>query len=207
MRIPLPLTPLRYLALLFWATTAFADAVCTLGPTGCPGFFAGTIGPLPAVEGVQQILPGGIFVTAGDVLLKEINDSPAPLPCTPADPSLCSDVLRFIDIGNGTAQFYILLSDNPGTEPPDTGIPFPIQAVNFTMDEVGGPFYTAGGATYFIMSDTAPGPDVPEPGTLGTVVSAAGIGILLLFRSTRITRRKGDRIHGRPCRTPGKSGH
>ena len=187
MKIPLPLTRLRYVALLLWSSAAFADAVCTFGPTACPGFFPGTIGPLPAVEGVQQILPGGIFVTAGDVLLRDFNDSLAPLPCTPADPSLCSDVLRFFDIGNGTAQFYMLLSDNPGTEPPDTGIPFPIQMVNFTMDEVGGPLYTAGGATYFIMSDTATGGDVPEPGTLGLVVSAA-IGFLLLIRSTPPTR-------------------
>ncbi len=120
----------------------------------------------------------GVFVTAGDVLLMDVG---GPL-CSPAAPTFCSDVLRFFDIGNGTAHFYLLFSDDPGTEPPDTGIPFPIQANNFTMDEVGGPLYTAGGASYLIMSDTTQGADVPEPSTLFFLLTALMVGVAIARR-------------------------
>jgi len=138
MKFSLPLARLSFLALMLWTPGVFADAICSAGPT-CPGFFPTTLGPLSAVEGVQGVLPVGVFVTAGDVLLMDVG---GPL-CSAAAPTFCSDVLRFFDIGNGTAQFYLLFSDDPGTEPPDTGIPLPIQANNFKMDEVGGPLYTA----------------------------------------------------------------
>ena len=101
-------------------------------------------------------------MVAGDVLL---GDAGVAGPCSPLLPSGCSDVLRFFNNGDGTSSAYLLLSDDPGTEPSDTGIPVTIQPVNFTMDEVGGPLYTAGGATYLIASDTVPNADTPEPAT------------------------------------------
>ncbi len=188
MKISLSLGRLPFLALMLWTPTAFADAVCTLGPS-CPGYSPTPLGPLPAVEGVQGVLPAGVFVTAGDVLLTDLSDTPNP--CSATAPAFCSDMLRFFDIGNGTAQFYFLYSDDPGTEPSDTGIPTSVQANNFTMDEVGGPLYTAGGASYLIMSDTTPGPDVPEPSTLLLMGSAVTIFLLLytVGHSRRFYRR------------------
>jgi hypothetical protein len=165
MKLSLSLGRLSFLALMLWTPAAFADAVCTAGPS-CPGYSPTPLGPLPAVEGIQGVLPSGVFVTAGDVLLTDLSEIVPPPPCSATAPTFCSDVLRFFDIGNGTAHFYLLFSDNPGTEPPDTGLPPSIQANNFTMDEVGGPLYTAGGASYLIMSDTTPSADVPEPSTL-----------------------------------------
>jgi hypothetical protein len=165
MKLSLSVGRLSFFALMLWGSAAFGDALCTLGPP-CPGYSPLPIGTLPAIEGVQGILPPGIFVTAGDVLLRDLGETSVPLPCSATQSSSCSDVLRFFDIGDGTAHFYLLYSDNPGTEPPDTGLPLPIQANNFTMDEVGGPLYTAGGVTYDILSDTTPGGDVPEPASV-----------------------------------------
>ena len=179
---PLRLLPL--IAFVFCTSTAFADAVCVAGPVACPGFLlsGGTLGPITAVEGVQGSLPGGVFVTAGDVLLVDTGGGGS---CTPAAPDACSDILRFFDIGNGTSTFFLLFSDNPGTEPPDVGIPVTIHPVNFTMDEVGGPFYTAGGATYLIASDTTPGTDTPEPGTIWPIGAAWAV----YWLSSRTRRR------------------
>jgi hypothetical protein len=146
--------------------TAFADAVCVTGSTGgpCPGFFEGfpfAVPFLPVPEGVQQmILPSGVFVTAGDVL---VFDDPAM--------TILGDVLRFPDIGGGLAHFVLLLSD-PG-DPADTGLPATFQPNTFSMVEnAGGPtLYTAGpgGQVYDILSDSEVVADVtstPEPSSL-----------------------------------------
>jgi len=143
----------------------FADAICTTGSTGgaCPGFFAGppfATPFLPVPEALTQfILPPGVFVVAGDVLVFD-------------DPgfTILGDVLRFPDIGGGIAHFVILLSDPP--DPEDTGLPASFQANTFSMVEnAGGPtLYTAGpgGQVYDILSDAERVPDasVPEPASL-----------------------------------------
>jgi hypothetical protein len=154
--------PILTLLLFVIPVTAFADALCLTGSTGgpCPGFFAGSpfaVPFLPVPESLSQmILPAGVFVTAGDVL---VFDDPAM--------TVLGDVLRFPDIGGGVAHFVILLSDVG--DPVDTGLPSSFQANTFSMIEnAGGPtLYTAGpgGQVYNILSDAEIVPDVPEPGT------------------------------------------
>ena len=153
--------PILTLLLFVIPVTVFADALCLTGSTGgpCPGFFAGSpfaVPFLPVPEGLSQmILPPGVFVTAGDVL---VFDNPAM--------TVLGDVLRFPDIGGGVAHFVILLSD--ANDPEDTGLPSSFQANTFSMIEnAGGPtLYTAGtaGQVYNIVSDAETVPDVPEPG-------------------------------------------
>jgi hypothetical protein len=186
MKNSLALLGLFVVAFLFLAPAALADAVCVAGPS-CPGFSPTPLGPISAVEGVQGVLPGGALVTAGDVLLQE--PGPPPITCTPSAPGSCSDILRFFDIGNGMATSFLLFSDDPGTEPSDFGIPVTVQANNFTLLEVGGVLYTAGNASYLILSDTASGADTPEPG--GVALMGAGIAALLLLK----VRKPGDRHH------------
>src|SRR5882672_8936230 len=66
---------LSFLLLSLCLAPAFADAICTTGSTGgsCPGFFAGppfATPFLPVPESLGQfILPPGVFVVAGDVLV------------------------------------------------------------------------------------------------------------------------------------------
>jgi hypothetical protein len=164
---------LPFLLLSLCLAPAFADAICTTGSTGgaCPGFFAGppfATPFLPVPEALNQfILPPGVFVVAGDVLVYD-------------DPgfTILGDVLRFPDIGGGIAHFVILLSDPP--DPEDTGLPISFQANTFSMTEnAGGPtLYTAGpgGQVYNILSDAESVPDarVPEPGTF-PIMGLAGL--------------------------------
>src|SRR5260370_10748324 len=122
---------------------AFADAMCVTGSTGgaCPGFFAGppfAVPFLPVPEGFPQvILPDGVFVTAGDVL---VFDDPGM--------TILGDVLRFPDIGGGIAHFVILMSD--ASDPVDTCLPSSFQANTFPMIETAPAptLYTAGPACH-----------------------------------------------------------
>ena len=125
---------------------------------------------LPVPESLaQSILPAGVFVAAGDVL---VYDDPAM--------TILGDILRFPDMGGGVAHFVILLSD-PG-DPEDTGLPSSFQPNTFSMTEnTGGPtLYTAmpSGQVYDILSDSEIVPDVAaEPATFSLVV-LAGLGWL-----------------------------
>jgi hypothetical protein len=179
------LLPILTLLLYLIPVIAFADAMCTTGSTGgpCPGFFAGSpfaVPFLPVPEGLSQmILPSGVFVTAGDVL---VFDDPGM--------TILGDVLRFPDIGGGIAHFVILLSDP--SDPVDTGLPGTFQPNTFSMIEnAGGPtLYTAGptGQVYNILSDAETVPDVPEPGTfllMGLAAICWAIRIAFLKRLPR----------------------
>jgi hypothetical protein len=180
--------PVRLAFLLFslCLTSAFADAICTTGSTGgsCPGFFAGppfATPFLPVPESLTQfILPAGVFVVAGDVLVFD-------------DPgfTILGDVLRFPDIGGGVAHFVILLSDPP--DPEDTGLPTSFQANTFSMlENAGGPtLYTAGpgGQVYNILSDAEVVQDVPEPGAFSLVGLAGFCWAVCLARSKQGTGR------------------
>ena len=159
------------LAATLYATTAIADAVCPFA--GCPGAPLPAAGALPAPLSVpegQNIFLGALVVPGDTVLLD-------------ADGSI-GDVLRFFAGG-----CVFLYSDNPGTEPIDTGIP-PLGANVFTMPEAAEtpPFvaakYVAGAPglqnTYFVLSDTSLVPDIPEPQPF--VLLGLGLAVLGLTR-------------------------
>jgi len=136
---------------------------------------------LPVPESLTQfILPAGVFVVAGDVLVFD-------------DPgfTILGDVLRFPDIGGGVAHFVILLSDPP--DPEDTGLPTSFQANTFSMlENAGGPtLYTAGpgGQVYNILSDAEVVQDVPEPGAFSLVGLAGFCWAVCLARSKQGTGR------------------
>lgn len=156
------------LAVALFPANAFADAMCLFAT--CPGapLSPGTVlpGPVSVFEGQQFVLAAP--VVPGDTVLFD-------------GPGLAfpGDVLRFFSGGP-----IFLFSDDPGTEPEDTGLPL-LGTNVFSMVE--GPsvptLYTAGppGAqnTYFIFSDVSIGPDVPEPRTavlvaLGVIAVALG---------------------------------
>jgi len=155
---------------------------------GCPGTVIGggpfAVPNLPVPESLaQSILPPGIFVVAGDVL---VYDDPAM--------TILGDILRFPDLGGGVAHFVILLSD-PG-DPADTGLPPPsgFQPNTFSMTEdAGGPtLYTAGpsGQVYDILSDSESVPDAPEPTTFALVAMAAMAYLMRLLPRIRTTRAR-----------------
>jgi hypothetical protein len=127
------------------------------------------------------MLPPGIFVVAGDVL---VYDDPAM--------TILGDILRFPDMGGGVAHFVILLSD-PG-DPIDTGLPPPsgFQPNTFSMTEdAGGPtLYTAepSAQVYDILSDSESVPDVPEPTTFFLVAMAAVAYLMRWLFRIRMTR-------------------
>src|SRR5260370_30484181 len=175
--------PVFTIALCLVPAAAFADAICVTGSTGgsCPGFFAGPPFAAPFLsvpEGFSQVVvPPGVFVVAGDVLLF---DNPAM--------TILGDVLRFTDIGGGVAHFVLLLSDP--SDPEDTGLPVSFQANTFSMVEnAGGPtLYTAGpgGQVYNILSDSEVVKDVPEPGTFSLLALA---GLCGAIRMALVNRR------------------
>jgi MYXO-CTERM domain-containing protein len=148
---------------------AFGDAICLLA--GCPGAPLSPSGILPTPvsvpEGQNFLLSAP--VVPGDAILFE-------------DPAFTdiSDILRFFAGGP-----IFLFSDDPGTEPSDTGIPIP-GTNTFSLFE--GPaepiVYTAGvpGAqnTYLIFSDVADRGDVPEPGVAG--MALLGLAAIALKR-------------------------
>jgi hypothetical protein len=91
-----------------------------------------------------------------------------------------SDILRFFLGGP-----IFLFSDDPGTEPEDTGIPTPGTNIFKLFEGPAEPIiYTAGapGAqnTYLILSDVADTGDVPEPGVGGMVL--LGLATIALKR-------------------------
>ena len=157
------------LAAALFSANSVADAIC--GTASCPGAplpgGSPLPAPLPVPEGQNIFL--GAFVVPGDTQLLD------------ADGSI-GDVLRFFAGG-----FIFLFSDNPGTEPTDTGIPPPGTNI-FVMFESAetppftAPIYTAGAPgfqnTYFVLSDVDRAPDVaPEPGTLALLgLGLAGLG-------------------------------
>jgi hypothetical protein len=158
-----------FVALALFPTTAFADAICLFST--CPGAplsspFPGTI---PVPEGLNSVFLA-LPVVPGDTVL---NDDPGF--------TIVGDVLRFLP--GGPINLY---SDNPGTDPPDTGIPL-LGTNVFSMFE--GPatpiIYTAGAPgtqnTYAIFSDFDVAPDIPEPST----VMLVGAGVIALVLGLR----------------------
>ena len=173
------------LFLTLFPENAFADAICLLA--SCPGapLSSPFPGPISVFEGQNILL--ALPVVPGDTLLYE----DAALTIGPGD------LLRFFSGGP-----IFLFSDNPGTEPPDTGIP-PFGTNIFSMFE--GPavpiVYTAGlpGAqnTYLIFSDFDATPDVPEPGTV-ILIGTGLITLVLRSRNPRVAvmRNASLRKHG-----------
>src|SRR5712691_3932876 len=153
-----------FVALALFSSDALADAICPFST--CPGAPLSTPfpGTTPVPEGLNSVFLAAPVVS-GDTVLYD-------------DPgfTIIGDVLRFLP--GGPINLY---SDNPGTDPPDTGIPL-LGTNVFSMFE--GPatpiIYTAGvpGAqnTYAIFSDFDVVPDVPEPGTVALV----GAGVIAL---------------------------
>jgi hypothetical protein len=167
--------------LMLFPSAVLADAICS-APT-CPGFTDVTFpGPLSVPEGIQMLLPAGVTVTAGDVLIYD-TATPPPAPTFVG----LGDVLRFINSGGGVAHAVILLSDFP-IEPEDTGLPASFQANTFLMTEdAGSPtFYTSGGAIYAILSDGSETTEAPEPNTF-LAVGGLLAGMWLLRRGRRRT--------------------
>ena len=84
--------PILVLCLVPSATASFFDGMCTTGTAGpCPGSLISGIptGPLSVPEGFgQTILPVGVFVVPGDVLVFDNVGG-----------TILGDVLRFPDIG------------------------------------------------------------------------------------------------------------
>jgi hypothetical protein len=173
-------TALVMLVLVASSSELRADAVCISFVTiaaGCPGAPVGSpnaVQPIFVSEGLNTVfLSLPVFI--GDVIVHDGGSLTGPI----------GDILRFL--AGGPVNLY---SDDPGTEPADTGIP-PSGSPAFDMTETGAILYTAfnGAASnaYLIGSDFDSGSETPEPGTL--ILIGLGGGFLAFSRSREFRRR------------------